>query len=263
MNKENTQEQIDALMGEATVQSTGVDWKQRCEELEKQLNSSRVEEGRVRKLSEELKARDEELAQLKATKDEERLLSNLSEEEINDIPPEILNVAKKLVRNGMDSVQSDYDKRMRDYEARMANNNLEAVRQQMLARIDERYPHFRSDVNVGGDKHAAWGAYRRYNQASITDAVNTGDFEAFSYHVEAFYRNHLGVDVPTRGLEAAASDPTTTSAANRSYTVDGKPITEEELDTYYEEVERARDRNDYAEVKRLTEIIRKATMGSA
>lgn len=261
MNKEKTQEQFDALMGNGNNQSAEVDWQKRCEELEKQLNSTRIEEGRVRKLSEELKARDEELAQLRASSSEEKLLSNLTDEEINDVPPEILNVAKKLVRNGMTQIQSDYDQRMKDYESRMASNSIDVNRQRVLDQVNARYPKFLADVGIGGDKCNAWKEYRKYNQASIAEAVNTGDINAFSYHIESFYRSHLGVSVPEVGTEAVASDPMTTSAASRSYTVDGKRITDEDLDKFYDEIEKARDRGDYAEMKRLTEIINKATRG--
>lgn len=257
MNKENYKEQINDIMGDSKPVSADVDWRKRCEELEKQLNSTRVEEGRVKKLAEELKARDEELAKLRAKNEEDNLLDNLSQEEREEIPAEFLNATSKLIRSGLDKVRSQYDQRLKDYESRMSSN----AQEDMLRRIDAQYPKFRQDVGAGGDKQEAWSVYRRYNQASIAEAINTGDYDTLSYHIKKFYTDHLGVSDPTEGFGAAASEPSHVSAATRGQPTNGNKYTIEELDALYEEVEKARDNNDYAEVRRLSEMIKKAQVG--
>lgn len=256
----DTKEQLKDLIG--NNQSADVDWKARCEELEKQLNSTRVEEGRVKKLSEELKARDEELAKLRAIKEEENLLDSLSPEERDEVPPEFLNATTKLIRGGMERVRSQYDQRIKDYESQMATSRQEAAERELLSKIDSTFPRFRQDIAPGGDKHEAWNVYRQYNNATIADALARSDFNTLSYHIKKFYTDHLGVSDPTEGLGAAASDPSNVSAASSGQYGEGNKLTAEELDALYERVEKARDDNDYAEVRRLTKIINQASTGS-
>ena len=126
-------------------------------------------------------------------------------------------------------------------------------------RIEQEFPGFlQSAVSEGGDKHEAWKKYQKRNRGSINDAVATGDFDTLSYHIQRFYAEELGGVAPSGGAGAAAPDPSATGGGAPLAPKHGKVYTEQEILSLYDEVERARDRGDFAEAKRLGAEIDKA-----
>ena len=110
----------------------------------------------------------------------------------------------------------------------------------------------------GGDKHPAWVQYQCYNAPSINAAVNACNFDILAWHIRKFYSDELGIAPPSGGTGAAAPDPSATGGGTPVATKPGKIYTEKEISDLYDEVERARDRGDFAEVKRLGAEIDKA-----
>jgi len=256
-------EQISALTGatDGNQSAKDVDWKQKCDELEKELNSSRVEQGRVRKLNGELEAAKKEIEELRSQKT--NLKDSLPEELRESVAPEVQDATEMMVRTALAKQQAETDRRIADMEERY-RKDAEAYRarssEEFLSRVDNDFPGFRSSVTAGGDKAEAWTAYRRYNQASISEAFNSGDYETFAYHVRKFYSDHLGVDVPSaKGGVATPPDPLNHGGgSNGGTTVSGKTYTQEEFMALYDAVERARDKGDYAEMARLNAEIKAA-----
>ena len=219
-NKETTEmnekEQAAAAFGGKSGEQPVVttDSERRIAELERELQNARVEQGRVKKLSEELKARDEELAKLRASRQNEDILSALSAEERESVSPEVLGVLTKAVGK----VQSDYERRFREQEALRSQaeaGRREADTEAFARAVDARFPGFFSSVGQGGANEAAWKTFMRFNGPSVNTAYANCDMESIAHFVESFYRNHLGTDVPSGKGGSAAPEPSNQGGGNR------------------------------------------------
>lgn len=186
------------------------------EELRRQLQSSRVEAGRVKALSQQLRDRDEEIARLKAQLEEARAsqphdyMSDIPEAERDQVDPVTVNAIGRAM-----------DRRLR--EAEESRMRMEAERdaqtrqmrdQEFLGRVDREFPGFLAATNAGGDKKEPWERFLRTYGPSVRFAVDRHDFDSLSNLINQFYRE-IGVPTQRTGADAAATPrplPTDTGA---------------------------------------------------
>lgn len=254
MNEDDNK--VNAITGETNAQQTAesVDWKQKYEH---QMEVSAADSGRMKKLAAEKAQLERELAELRASRREEELVSSLSEDERAGIPEDVLKTQVKLASSVMTKMREENERRFREMEN---ERSAEVERSQKMAernfieRIDARFPKFRSSIGPGGDKAEAWSSYLRYNKPSIQYAYGACDFEALSHHIETFYRDFLGTPVPSVSSNgSAASDPETHGGSNATYvqTGTGKTYTSEEYLALYDKVEEARRAGNWEEKRRI------------
>ena len=249
-----------ATGGDAGSETT--DWKAKYEEAQRQLNSARVDEGRVKKLSEKIKTLEGQLADATALKRAKEEVANMGEDQRGEVPEDYLVgagvLAKKVAADAIAAQSAEFDRRMAEREQREAA----AQRQSFAQRIEREFPGFLRDaVTEGGDKFAAWMKYQRFNAATITAAVNACDFDTLAWHIRSFYNSELGIPPPSGGTGAAAPDPSPTGG-NPVVRTQGKAYTEDEINSLFDKKEAARDRGDWAEVKRLTDEINRAQVSA-
>lgn len=258
MNEE-TKNAMDALAGGVSnggdAGGDNVDWKAKYEEMAHKYQTSQVEQGRVKKLTEENNALKKQL--------DERNSSRIAQEVLDDLPPEV----KEDVPEDILRAQTLVAQRAAERAISAQNAELQAIRDQMASRsrdqfakrIEQEFPGFLSTaVPEGGDKHDAWVQYQRYNAASISAAVEACDFDSLSWHIRKFYTDELGIAPPSGGTAPAAADPSAIGGGTPVVVGPGKIYTQQEISHLYDEVEKARDRGDFAEVRRIGAEIDKA-----
>ena len=261
---------IDALAGGTKVGGTPpadtTDWKAKYEEAQRELNSARVEQGRVKKLNEEKSELERKLAEAQSARGVQSAIEALPDNLRTDTPEDYQKVAAIMAQQAVSkAVQEAEARRKAELDTVMAQmaerekREADAKRADFGARVEREFPGFlKSAVLEGGDKYEAWVAYQRFNAASINVAVQKCDFDTLAYHIRAFYRNELGVEPPSGGTGAAAPDPSATGGGNPVTPKSGKTYTDQELSELFDKKEAARDRGDWAEVKRLTDEINRA-----
>ena len=244
-----TKEQVDALTGGGARQETGgEDWKAKCEALQRELNSAKVEQGRVKALDSRAKELEAELRALKSAKSKEELLASLSDESRENVAPEVQSATAEIVGGAVDRVRNEYEERF----ARLESEREEANQRAFMARIETAFPGFLSSVGPGGRNADAWLKYLAHNKWSVAGALQHGDFGTIDYHVRQFC-NSIEVSVPSAdGATATASDPgNQAGGAGVSTPKSGKAYSHQEWSALPDLAEQARDRGDYAEMKRL------------
>jgi hypothetical protein len=260
---EDTKKAMDALAGAGTdggnAEGGATDWKAKYEEMERKFHSAQVEQGRVKKLDEEVKALRTRLADAETLRRAKEEVASLGEDSRGDVPEDYLVgagvMAQKMAAQAIAEKSAEFERRMaeRDAQDRVAAEN------RFAARIEQEFPGFlASAVIEGGDKHAAWTAYQRYNAASIQAAMRSFDYDTLAYHIRQFYTNNLGIEPPSGGAGRAAPDPGSIGGGKPVVATPGRTYTQEEISNLYDEVEKARDRGDFAEVKRIGAEIDKA-----
>ena len=235
------------------------DWKAKYEEVQRQLQSAKVEQGRVKKLDEENKALRSRLAGAEALKRAKEEVANMGEDQRGEVPEDYLVgagvLAQKMAAEAIAEKSAEIDRRMAEREQREAA----ATRQNFAQRIEREFPGFLRDaVTEGGDKYAAWVKYQRFNAATITAAVNACDFDTLSWHIRKFYNDELGLSPPSGGTGAAAPDPSPTGGGTSVAVKPGKVYTWDEIDKLYDEIEVLRSRGDREGMKRLSDEVEKA-----
>lgn len=177
------------------------------EALRRELQSSKVEAGRVKALAQQLKDKDDEIAKLK--QELETLRANGGNRDyMADIPENLRDsideTAVKAVGQMMDKRLRERDEEYRRMEAER-NEQTRAMRnQEFLARVDREFPGFLQATNPGGDKQEAWEKFLRIYGASVRSAVNSFDFDALSGLITAFYRE---IGVPANRNAGTAITP--------------------------------------------------------
>lgn len=239
--------------------SDATDWKAKYEEAQRQLNSARVDEGRVKKLSEKVKALEGQLADATALKRAKEEVANMGEDQRGEVPEDYLVgagvLAQKMAAEAIAAQKAEFDQRMAEREQREAA----AARQNFAQKIGNEFPgFFRDAVLEGGDKHAAWQKYLRFNAASVTTAFNACDFDTLSWHIRNFYNTEVGIPPPSGGTGAAAPDPSPTGGGTSVAVKPGKVYTWDEIDKLYDEIEVLRSRGDREGMKRLSDEVEKA-----
>lgn len=260
----NETEQIESVFGgkkSADSANGAGDKDARIAELERELQKERVESGRLKKTNEELAHLREEVARLKERKGVDSVIESVPEDVRNDIAPEVLRasgtMANRAAAEVAGSISKDIEKQ--NEEIRMLREeNQRRDRVAFTQRINMQFPGFMSSVSEGGDKHDAWIKYQRYNAGSIVSALNANDFDTIAYHIERFC-NELGVPVPSGKGGSATPDPRSLAGGTGTVSVNnGRIYTPEEYNALFDQKEAARDRGDYAEVKRISDEINRA-----
>lgn len=258
MNEEITKA-MDALAGGGSgggdAGGEAVDWKARYEEMAHKYQTSQVEQGRVKKLTEENNALKKQLEELNTSTQIQDAINDLPEEMRNDVPEEILKSQTFLAKRAAERAFAAQAAELQAVKDQMAGRS----RDQFAARIEQEFPGFlREAVTEGGDKHKAWVAYQRFNAASINAATNARDFDTLAWHIRTFYANELGVTPPSGGTGAAAPDPSAIGGGQPAAARPGKTYTWDEIDKLYDEIERLRACGDRDGMKRLSDEVERA-----
>lgn len=259
MNEE-MEKAMDALAGGgAPAGNSGggdtTDWKARYEEMERKFQSAQVEQGRVKKLDEEKKALEAKIAELSASRRSEAAISALPDDIREDMPENFAKGSALVAQRMVDEALASRDAEMRELKAQMAareQRSAAASRQAFGQRIEQEFPGFLRDaVSEGGDKHAAWVQYQRYNAPSINAAVNACDFDTLSWHIRKFYTDELGIAPPSGGTGAAAPDPSATGGGQRVHAETGKIYTAQEYAELEKKAMQLRRMGDFEGYRKL------------
>ncbi len=168
---------------------------ERIAELTRELQSARVEAGRVKALSQQLKAKDEEIASLKSQLE---TLKSANRDFMAELPEDMREVADptQLKATGiiMEKLLRERDEAQRERDQRREQEAQKIRQDEFYARIRNAYPDFLRDTNPGGDKQAAWEKFLQTYFPSVNAAVQTCNFEAISNIIQLFYRE-IGVSV--------------------------------------------------------------------
>lgn len=238
------------------------DWKAKYEEAQRQLQSAKVEQGRVKKLDEEKKALEAKVAELSASRRSEAAISALPDDIREDMPENFAKGSALVAQRMVDEALASRDAELRELKAQMAVREQQGAaiaRQNFAQKIGNEFPgFFRDAVLEGGDKHAAWQKYLRFNAASVTTAFNACDFDTLSWHIRNFYNTEVGIPPPSGGTGAAAPDPSPTGGGTSVAIRPGKTYTWDEIDKLYDEIESLRSRGDFEGMKRLSDEVERA-----
>lgn len=261
MNDE-TKKAMDALAGNGGTDAAATDWKAKCEELQRQLNSARVDEGRVKKLDEKNKALERELAEARASRRVQSVIDDLPEDVRSSNPDESLKGAAIIAQRMTEQTLASRDEELAALKAQIAEREQReqaANQSRFTARIEQEFPGFlASAVAEGGANHAAWVQYQRFNAPSIQAAARSFDFDTLAYHIRQFYMSGLGIEPPSGGKAPAAPDPGNIGGGQPVVVKPGKTYTWDEIDKLYDEIEELRSRGDKAGMRRLADEIEQA-----
>lgn len=257
MDKE---EQVRALFGGAGSHGQQEeDWKSKFEEAQRQLNSARVEEGRVRKLNEEKKALEKRIAELEKGRQAADLVAGLSEDERGDVPDEYVGVAARVASDASERVSARVTEELERLRKEREEEREEAQKRlsrQFLSQVEAKFPKFLADIGAGGDKKRAWDAFMENNSESVLKAFNSCNLEGLVYHVNRFYRDELGVRPPEgEGAGASAPDPITSQGGNLNVNADdpNKKWTKDEYDALEKKALSLRASGNFKEYRRIVQ----------
>lgn len=189
------------------------DYKALYEKSQKELQANKVEDGRLRKVNEELAAARKELDELRRSKRTEEAINALPEDLKNEVPDDIKRgsavIAQKAVDSALSGAMADTNERLARLEREQEEARVSADRvrkAEFERRIANTYPDFLKGIDAGGDKREAWMKYRRFNEASIQSAISSCDYDTLEYHIKNFYRE-IDVPLPTAGQGYTAPEP--------------------------------------------------------
>lgn len=204
-----------------------VDYKAECERLERELQSTRVEGGRVKKLDADLKAAQERIAELEQKDLRAAAIGELPDS-LKDVPDDIKETAILIARGMVEKANAQRDERVRKLEERVEQD--ESSRRQRLMgsfmqRVNESFPGFVESIK--GDKKAAWEKYQVHNYDTIHNAIERCDYDTLAYHIQQFYASN-DLEIPSGGQGGAvAPDPraagggkTQVQTSSKTYTVE-------------------------------------------
>ena len=188
------------------------DYKALYEEAQKELQTNKVEDGRLRKVNEELAAARKELDELRRSKRTEDAIGALPED-LQDMPDDIKRgaaiIAEKAVETAVGGAMAETNDRLARLEKEREESRASAERirkDEFERRLSYTYYDFLKGISDGGDKREAWMKYRRFNEASIQSAIASCDYDTLEYHIKNFYRE-IDVPVPTAGQAYIAPEP--------------------------------------------------------
>ena len=265
MNEEMTKA-MDALAGRGAA--TGIsggdatDWKAKFEEAQRELASAKVEQGRVRKLDEQVKALQAENAKLSSSRRAQSVIDGLPPEVKEGFTDDSLKAQALIAQRAVEAANAERDAQIAQMKAEQAERdrrNAQAAEAAFAQMIEQKFPGFlRSAVYEGGDKHGAWTEFVEDFGPSINAAVRAQDFAKLSRFIEMFYNQKLEIPPPSGGSGAAAPDPSATGGGTSVLVKPGKTYTWDEIDKLYDEIEVLRSKGDKDGMKRLSDEIEKA-----
>lgn len=252
-----TENMMNALSGQNDSADAGEDWKSKYLALERQLQSERVEGGRLRKANEELEAARKRIAELENTDRTQKILADMPNDVVGeDIPDDFKNASAAIAARVVDRSMGGIEERM----ARIERQSQEGAQSAFLARVNAKFPGFLDGISSGGDKQAAWNKYLRHNKASVESSIRAGDYDTLAYHIKNFYTSELSVPIPSGDYgDPASADPSASVGGPKVVEMHpGKTYTQAEILALYDQIEIARDRGDYAEKARIENEVEKA-----
>lgn len=180
----------------------------RVAELKKELQSEKVERGRVK-------------AQAARIKELESLVEKLQEklDESNSSNKDYMEEIPEDVRDSVDPVQVNaigrmIDKRMAEQSRIRKESDERRSEEQFLESIEQSYPGFLKETNVGGDKYDAWMKFLSSNRTLVMSAYQSRDVAAMRTVINLFF-NQLGIQGSTRKMES-----TPVSTGSNDYLMD-------------------------------------------
>lgn len=245
--------------GEGGGQPAGdVDWKQRCEAAERELASARVEQGRVKKLDEEKKALEKQVAELRAARGKESILEHLSAEEKESVAPEVLGV----LSGALQRQNEEWERRFRESESRRAADDEvsnKIAKEDFVRRVDSAFPGFMRSVCKGGQNEGKWKEYKSSIGRYVDQAYANLDFEGLSDFIRRFYREpNVVVPNASQGGSSAPDPNALNGGIGGVQTTTGKVYSVAEVSAIYDRIEQCRAAEDFKEANRLEAEIDKA-----
>lgn len=263
MNGETEKAMTTLLGGKQSSANAGeIDYKSRCEELERQLASAKVEQGRVKTLDAKTKELEKELSELRAQRESAEVLSGLSDDERESLPPGVANIAVKAADLAARRERQATDERIAILEREREEERkatAEIRQREFVRKIKSSYPGFMESIEVGGDKHEPWNAYLENNSDTICSAIAKCDFPVLEYHIKMFYKTVLQIPIPsaTGGTGTGAPSPETIGGANRSLRTEvpgaKKIYTQEEYDALTKKAMELRAAGKFAAYGEITD----------
>lgn len=265
MNEEITKA-MDALAGRGAATGTpggdATDWKAKFEEAQRELASAKVEQGRVKKLDEQVKALQAENAKLSSSRRVQSVIDDLPPEVKEGFTDDSLKAQALIAQRAVEAANAERDAQIAQMKAEQAERdrrNAQAAEAAFAQMIEQKFPGFlRTAVSDGGDKHGAWVEFVGYYGPSINAAYNARNFDKLSWFIEKFYNEHLGLPPPSGGTGAAAPDPSATGGGTPVVVKSGKTYTWDEIDKLYDEIEVLRAKGDKEGMKRLSDEVERA-----
>lgn len=231
------------------------------EDLAKQLARAKeyeaTQNGRLKAQNEELERLRKENEELRRKRNEEDIASAITDDERAAIPDEVMTASTKMMRSLEDKLQKRIDavQASQTHEREEAQNRAKS---DVVSKVMAFCPSFLDDVSAGGAKNAQWEEYKKYNGDSVNAAFARGDFASLKYHIESFYQNFLHVQVPSGGGANTAEPAPRSVGGTSDAPITGKTYTLDEFSALFDQKEAARERGDFAEVKRISDEINRA-----
>lgn len=240
---------FDALQPSSEQPAAGAE--ARIAELERELQSERVERGRLRTANDEVRQLKEEIARLKA---ENANLSArkpgeyLTEDERKMLDPEQLAVVDKVIRGRM----GDVTDKLRAESEKSAAREGQYRKAQFDAEVERLAPGLAALVNEHRDDWNRWAGEKR-RMASVTAAFKSFDAATVAEFLNEFVSSK-GIRAEGDGVAARPETSYSPRGGNRPVTT-GKDTATYTLDQYNTEIRKATA--DY-EAGRITLDQRKA-----
>ena len=188
------------------------DYKALYEKTQHELDVAKVEQGRVRKLNEELQAKNARIAEL----EKGAALGALPENLKDGVPDEMKEAALLLSKGVVDKAMAGQEERLamleRQQKEEAERRRAEDERRQserldaFMAQLAQKFPDFMKGIAAGGAFKAAWDEYQVNNAESLTAGFAACDLATVSYHIKRFCETTDFDPSGGRG-EIAAPDP--------------------------------------------------------
>lgn len=249
---------VAALGGSEPAGKTGDERDARIAELEKQLQSERVEHGRLRQALDRNAALEDELRKLKSGSVAKEEAAKLTDEELKGTPREFVETAGGVAATLVAAADGRTDEKIKALRAEMDARDKNAF----LSQIGMQNAQFFNDVAPGGDKAAMWEKFKASNRETFAAIMSTHDVARFNMFVGSFYRE-IGVPNPSGGQGgSAAPEPRTTVGGpqgGQGGDQDGKTYTSEEyLKALEESEDKFRRDGDRKAYEATTAVLNKA-----
>ena len=183
------------------------------EEIEREANNQRVEAGRVKALSAQLKAKDEEnaklreeLEQLKASQLKLKPIDRVSEDMRDRIDADTLNETCSVVGKEFDPRFKRQEEALQRLTERFDNQDRERAEQAFMAGIEARFPGFSAATAENGPNVQAWYNFLSYgrNREIAEFAIRTCNSEMMCDLIGRFY-SEGGVSTGNGGFSPGTS----------------------------------------------------------
>ena len=186
----------------------------RVAELERELQSMRVENGRAKALADQVRERDAEIERLRAELEKARagnrdIMSEIPEDLRDQVDPVTAKAMGSVMDRRTQALRGELEalRRQRDEEAEAA------AEERFLGQVEQAFPGFLRDTNMGGDKYDAWNKFLAANRPAVVAAHRAHDIGSFSTLVDSFFRQ---AGVQTRG-QGQTETPRPASVASMDF----------------------------------------------